>query len=324
VQAQPAAWEIVVVFWRRRDLAVAVVSLVVLCIPAAAVAHLSSGTVAVDYSARIQRPDTDAYAARIYQSDRGLSMTIKAGHVVVLLGYLGEQVFRLDSAGLWVNAASPTAVVAGLLRKSQRVLARTVRWRLQRGRRSVTWHDARVGGLPPGNGERTWSVPLVVDGRPARLDDPSVLPWAVILGAVLAASAVPLLLRRRRLVRAVAIGFAVTAAVVSVVLALAFAFDRYASPGTWIAALDEIVFLVIGLGVLYRGPESLHVGAAVGLGLLGLAVGLSKGAVFFHPIVLAVLPATAIRLLVLAAIGTGAAAAALGSERLAAGARGYM
>ena len=37
-------------------------------------------------------------------------------------GYLGEPVFRLDRTGLWVNAASPTAVVVGLVKKDQRVV----------------------------------------------------------------------------------------------------------------------------------------------------------------------------------------------------------
>lgn len=88
-----------------------VVALVLLAIPAAAGAHLRSGTVAVDYRVSVLNPDTAAYSAQIFQSDRALSVTVKPGHVVVLLGYLGEPVFRLDAVGLGLNAASPTAVV---------------------------------------------------------------------------------------------------------------------------------------------------------------------------------------------------------------------
>jgi hypothetical protein len=296
-----------------------VVALAFMASPSAAWAHLGSGTVAVDYQASVLRADTSAYTAQIYQSDRGLSLTLHPGHVVVMLGYLGEPVFRLDRAGLSVNAASPTAAVAGLLKKAQRIAASTPRWRLQRGRSSVVWHDARVQGLPPGVDRGAWSVSLIVDGRSAllkgrllRFPAPSLPLWLGILTCLLAAGASPLLLRRRDLVRAGAIGFAILAAASSVVIALAFAFDAYASPGTWIEGLDEIAFLAVGLGVLLRGPENLHVGAAIGLGLLGLAVGLPNGAVFLHPIVLAILPGTIIRFLVVATIGGGLSAGALG------------
>lgn len=307
------------VFARARGLRVAVVAVAFLAIPAAAGAHLRSGTVAVDYRANVLTPDTPAYAAQIYQSDRALNLTLEPGHVVLLLGYLGEPVFRLDAAGLWVNAASPTAVVAGLLTKARQIDASTPRWRLQRGRNSAVWHDARVQGLPPGVAHGGWSVPLVVDGRRARLEGyltrfpaPSLWPWLGMLACLLGAGASPLLLHRRELVRAGAIGCAFFAIAASVVIALAFALDTYASAGTWIEGLDEIAFLAVGLGVLLRGPENLHVGAAIGSGLVGLAVGLSKGAIFLHPIVLASLPSTVTRLVVIAAIGAGLSAAALG------------
>jgi hypothetical protein len=64
---------------------------------------------------------------------------------------------------------------------------------------------------------------------------------------------------------------------------------------------------------LRRGPEHWHVAAAIGLGLVALAVGLLDGAIFFHPVVLAILPATAIRVFDVVAIGAGLDALALGS-----------
>jgi hypothetical protein len=118
--------------------------------PAPVSAHLRSGTIAVDYRATVLHPVTAAYAARIYQSDHGLTLTLKPGHTVVLVGYLHEPVFRLDRAGLSINAASPTARVVGLLSKSEAVAASTPRWLQRAGRRSVTWHDARSQSLPPG------------------------------------------------------------------------------------------------------------------------------------------------------------------------------
>ncbi len=131
----------------------------------AASAHLRSGTVAVDYRAGIAHPITPAYSAQIYQSDHGLSLTLRPGHTVVVLGYLGEPVIRLDGAGLSVNAASPTARAMRLVDKAQAVKTAGPLWRLQRGRHSIVWHDARVQGLPAGVAEGVWRVPLVIDGR---------------------------------------------------------------------------------------------------------------------------------------------------------------
>ncbi len=82
--------------WGRAVLAV-VVAVVWLGSPAAADAHLRSGTVAVDYQASVTSAPSDAYTAQIFASDRALSLRVRAGHTVVLLGYLGEPVFRLDA-----------------------------------------------------------------------------------------------------------------------------------------------------------------------------------------------------------------------------------
>ena len=290
-----------------------------LAIPAPAQAHLRSGTVAVDYRATVSAPRTAAYTVRIYQSDHGLNLTITPGHAVAMSGYLGEPVFRVDRTGLWVNAASPTALVVGLVKKDQRVAAAGTHWRLYRGRTSVAWHDSRVQRLPAGVNRGAWSIPLTVDGRPARLTGelvrfarPSLALWLALMLCVGALGAVPWLLHRRDLVPRVAKGLAIVAAAAAIVVELALAFDAYASPGTWIEAVDSIVFLVVGLGVLFRGPENLRMGGAVGVGLVSLAVGLLDGAVLLHPIVLAVLPGTAVRLAVAIAVGGGLGAGVLG------------
>lgn len=290
-----------------------------LAIPATAHAHLRSGTVAVDYRATVSAPHTPAYDVRIYQSDHGLNLTIRPGHVVAMSGYLGEPVFRLDRIGLWVNAASPTALVVGLVKKDQRVVAPGPHWRLQRGRASVAWHDSRVQRLPAGVDRGAWTVPVTVDGRAARLTgelvrypSPSLALWLALLLCICALGALPLLLHRRELVPRVATALALAAAAASIVVELALAFDAYASPGTWIEAVDSIVFLLVGLGVLFRGPEHVRMGGAVGVGLVSLAVGLLNGAVLLHPIVLAVLPGTIVRLGVAIAVGAGLSAGVLG------------
>jgi hypothetical protein len=302
----------------RRLLVPSVLGLALLAVPAPASAHLRSGTVAVDYRASVANPRTPAYSAQIFQSDRALGLTAKLGHVVVLIGYLGEPALRLDRAGMWVNAASPTAVVLGLIKKSSRIQAATPRWRLQPGRHSVVWHDARAQGLPPGVSRGGWSVPLIVDGHRTRLEGelwhfPAPSPWPSLglLAAVLASGLAPLALRRRGL-RPRAAGFALVATAASVVLLMAFALDAYASPGTWIEGLDAIAFLGVGVWALLRGPLQWRGVGAIGLGLVGLAVALLEVPIFLHPIVLAILPATAVRVAAVLALGAGLDAVALG------------
>src|SRR5579862_7324924 len=210
--------------FRRALVASLAAALSALAIPSPSLAHLRSGTVAVDYVATVSRPVTAAYVAHIFQSDRGLGLTLNPGHVVVLIGYLGERVFRLDRAGLWINRASPTAVVTGLLPKKRRARAG---WQLERGRASVTWHDARAQGLPPGVRRGRWRVPLVVDGRRTTLSGmlvrfpaPSLLPWLLLALALLALAASAVAPRRRGLVSGIGMALGTAPGVGATVVAI--------------------------------------------------------------------------------------------------------
>jgi hypothetical protein len=304
-----------------RGLFLAALALALACLaaPGTAGAHLRSGTVAVDYQASVRHPDTRAYTTQIFQSDRALGITVKSGHTVVLLGYLGEPVFRLDDAGLWLNQNSPTAAADRLVPKTKTTTTPGPQWRLRRGHHSLVWQDARVQGLPAGVARGAWSVPLIVDGHRSRLKGqlhrfpaPLLWPWLALLVGILAAAALPIRTGRADRARAEAIGLAVLCALAATMLAIVFAIDPYASPGTWIESADGIVFIAVGVGVILRGPRHWHVGAAIGLGLLAVGMGLSKGAVFFDPIALAILPATVVRCAEITAIGAGSGAAALG------------
>jgi hypothetical protein len=97
-------------------------------------------------------------------------------------------------------------------------------------------------------------------------------------------------------------------------VAAGFALSAYANPGTWIAGVDELFFAAAGVGVLRWGAPSLRLASAVWLGLLGVAVALSKGEMFFHALVLSALPGTAMRVAAVVAIGAGASAAVLGCD----------
>jgi hypothetical protein len=77
---------------------------------------------------------------------------------------------------------------------------------------------------------------------------------------------------------------------------------------------------VVGFALLVRGTSAVRVGAGIGLGLLGIAVGLTKGDALLHALVLSAIPGPLTRLLVVTAILGGAAAAAVGGLYFATGA----
>jgi hypothetical protein len=155
----------------------------------------------------------------------------------------------------------------------------------------------------------------VLSGTLRRFPDPPLWLWVAVLAGWLGAGAPALIGHRRDLVRSAALALAVVAAGAATVAAAAFALDGYASPGTWIVGVDGIIFLAVGIGVMRRGPQHLHVAGALWVGLVSVALGLLNGEVFLHPIVLAILPGTVMRVLVVTAIGAGASAAVLGSTR---------
>jgi hypothetical protein len=289
-------------------------ALVALAAPAGADAHLRSGVVAVDYRASVVSPNP-AVKARVYHSDRALSVTAEPGHTVVILGYLGEPFVRIGAGGLAVNASSLTAAGLGLLKGSSSGTG----WRFRSRGMTFVWHDRRLRGLPAGVDHKRWAIPLVVDGRSARLTGelervqrPPASPW-ILLGLPFVLVAVLLLLRRRMYwVRAAAVALGVTSAVGMLATGAGFALDSYGSGGKWVAAANELVFALVGIAFIVRGSRQVKAIAGGALGFLGLGVGLSKIPVFLHGVVLSVVPGTITRLIVSVTISAGAAATALG------------
>ena len=311
---------VIVVFFRVTS-PLALIAFVALASPIAASGHIRTGVAAVDDRVVVfplRAPARSAVAARVFAGNQALVLTASPGHAVLVLGYTGEPFLRIDAAGVAVNAASPTAAAVGLLGPTRSSVGRAPDWRLRSGRRRAVWQDARLRSLPPGVSHSEWQIPLVIDGRRVRLEGeirrvgaPSPSPW-LGLGVPFVARAALLLSRFRSLLRGAAVVLGVAAAAGTLATAAAFALGANASTGHWIEGGYEVEFVLIGLAVVAFGQVDARPIAGGALGLLGLAVGLTKLPVFLHGIVLSAVPAAVARASVLLAISAGVAAATVG------------
>jgi hypothetical protein len=298
----------------RRALLILV--LVALVAPGAAQAHLRTSRVATDYRATVaplNPPALGAVDVRVFHADRAIRLKGLGGHGVVVLGYFGEPFLRLGPDGVWVNHASLTASGAGLA--TARASGQAPRWRLRSPTPSVTWHDARLRSVANG----PWAIPLVVDGQRTRiggeithLGPPSGWPW-IGIGALFAA-ALGLLLARGSIepIRNAAAWLGWASAIATLVSTLGFAAASTANEGVWVESANEVVLALVGIYFLLRGSRDAKALAGGLLGLLALAVGLTKLPILTHGIVLTALPGQLARLSVVIGIAAGAAASILG------------
>jgi len=254
-------------------------------------------------------------AARIYESDRAIRLTVVRGHTVIVLGYLREPFVRITAMGVEVNASAPTAGGAGLL---THLPLHSVGWKRLSNGRSVTWHDNRVRALPRGIDRARWRIPLVVDGRSTRLEGellrvraPARWPW-LVMGVPFVLLSLLLYLRWRSAVRMAAVAFGLVAAAGLIASGAGFAFDTYASNGKWIELGNELVFVLVGVAVIARGSPAARGIAGGALGLLGLFAGLQRTPVFVHGVVLSTFSPDLARALVALTVWSGLAATLLG------------
>lgn len=294
--------------------------LAVLLEPAAAGAHIRTGQVAVDYRANVlplNSPLAGAVVVRIYAGDLAIGLTVQPHHRVAVLGYLGEPFLRIGVTGVEVNESSSTAAGMGLL-KGAPATGGGSGWLLRSSGQSFIWHDTRVRGRPRGVERRRWTVPLVVDGRHARVEGeiwrvsaPSPWPW-LVSGALFFASTLLLAASRKALLRAATVALGALTAAATILIEAGFAFAPSGSIGTWVEGANVLVFVSAGAAFLVLGSSDARALAGGALGLLGLSVGMSKLPVLRHGVVLSAFPDLVVRSAVVLAIAAGAAAAAVG------------
>jgi hypothetical protein len=289
-----------------------------LVVPPVASAHGRSAAVAVDYRARVFALSPrlrGVISVRLYESDRAIRITVSPGHTALVLGYLREPFIRINSGGVAVNASAPTAGGSGL---TKLLRSDTRGWRRLSTGRSVAWHNNELRALPPGIDRARWTIPLVVDGQPARLEGelrrlpaPALWPWLV--------AGVPFLLislfvwfRRRSLIALAAAAFGTAAGLGMVTSGAGLALDPSSSGGKWAVFANELVIVLVAVAVFVRGSADARGIAGGALGLLALWISLTQYQVLVHAVVLSVFPWVLARALVALTVWSATTATAFG------------
>jgi hypothetical protein len=291
------------------------VALVALALPAQAAAHGRGATIALDYRLALD-PSVRALAGihvRVLDGDRDLQVRADRGVRLVVFGALHEPLLRIDESGVWVNASSPTATGDRLVSSSRRG------WVHVNGGRTVVWHDHRLAPPPasgPGPAGR-FVVPVDVNGRSAaisgtffRVARPAFWPWVLatagLVGCVVVAA------RRRPLRGALTVGLGAGAGIAALLLVTTFAIRDSPTGGVaWLQLVAAVAVAAVLCVLLLRLRGRSRVHAAGVVGAVAAAVSLSSLPVFWHGVVISLVPGTVARSLCVVAIAGGASAAVL-------------
>ncbi|HEY3614351.1 MAG TPA: hypothetical protein VGK92_11625 [Gaiellales bacterium] len=280
--------------------------IVLLALPAAAAAHTIKGLV---------HDDRDVILAQAPGAHAGISadgthlvLRRDGARVVEVLDFQGLPALKLDARGGWARKGAPIVTVLAVTPGAPD--PRDARWLRVGDGSSLRFH------YPGTHGEvvHRWSVPLRVDGRPARIRGAveraarPPLAWPIGAGAALLAGAAALLLlpSRRRLAWPL-VGFLAVAAI-------AIAHGESAATGArpWGVLVAAVVALAgLALAHRLRRDAALEQGAlAVTAILLALPLA-GRLAVLRHGVIVTTLDGDLVRALVVA--GLAAAAAAIGA-----------
>jgi len=167
--------------------------------PGTAAAHIAGGTSPTNSRSVVTeiRPAGSGVGVAVGLGGQFVRISDRGAEEIVVLGYRGEPFLRLTQQGVQVNPRSTTAAQTGQLQLSAQAGDAGGQWVQLSDGDSVTWTDARADGrsLPEG-ASSSWTLPLVVDGRPVTilgmrtgLAAPFPWPWVAALGLVAAAVA---------------------------------------------------------------------------------------------------------------------------------------
>lgn len=230
-------------------------------VPSVAYGHVGrTPPVATDFAAQITR-SVQRIRTKVVDGDQ--TLWLDAGdHTVAVRGIQGEPLLFFDSRGVWLNVHSVTAQIDQIdrfdLHPAADPHARPL-WRRLSSAHTFEWHEHRLHLLEPLARGRTrptvlgtWSIPIVVDGRPEPLagvlrydPPPSLFLWLGIISLLAALGALAALRSSGAVV-----AFALAA--VLIVWSLRVARELYGRPAVGASGwVDVAVTSVVGLTLLY-------------------------------------------------------------------------
>jgi hypothetical protein len=291
------------------------VGAVALALPGGAAAHGGGPPIALDYRVALDA-ETSSLAGvrvRVLDGNRALEARVDEGVRLLVRGLLREPLIRIDDDGVWVNAASPTAMSDGLVSEPGSG------WVRVRDGHIYAWHDHRLTPPPvsrPGPAGH-FSIPVAVGGEAAtiggsfvRVARPAVWPW--LLGAIALAGGIWAAARRRRHRAALTVALGVVAGTAALLAVTTFAVRAAPTGGVaWLQLVAGIAIAAVlgGLLVYLRGARRIHTAGVIGA--IAAAVSVSSLPVFWHGVVVSALPPAGARLACALALVCGVAAAAL-------------
>jgi hypothetical protein len=312
--------------------ATAAVAVTGLGVPARASAHPGTLVHALDYEAQVTSSGRSRgiVSATSLDGDRKLALTVAPTATVLVLGYQGEPLLRFSPMGVEVNERSPSAITNKLAKRGSVPALdphATPAWSSVSDGHRYAWHDHRLGPTPgkryPNGNVASWTIPIVVDGRPDRISGrllhvrgPPLWPWLGLLTAALAIAAVLVVLKSRQLIEAALFTLASVAGIAAVILSTSFAFvPGRSSFAAWMNVAFCCGMAVAVLSTFARKPSARH---AIGgfVAVLAAFVGLSEANVFVHGFVISSLPAAVVRAATGIALSAGLIAAACAAALL--------
>ena len=294
--------------------AVLLAAVVALATPAGASAHGRGATVALDYRLVLD-PATRALAGvsvSIFDGDRSVRVVVDRG-LMVVQGDLGEPMLRISSSGAFANRASVTAA-------AEKIVSAGRGWKRVSPDSSFTWHEHRLAPPPYDSGSTgpvaKFAIPARLNGHQVEIGGtfvryarPSIWPWAAV-AAIVVAALVAALRRRSELRGQLTTLLGALAGLAGLATLSVFgAADAPNGRVTWAQFVVAVAIAAVVYGVLIRLHGIRRVQLAGFIGLASAVVSLSYLSVFWHGVVISLLPATASRGLLVAGLITGAAAA---------------
>jgi hypothetical protein len=275
--------------------------------PARALAHAGlSAPVATSYLAEVAQTPP-GIEAKVVDGDQRLWLRAAPSLTVVVTGLRGEPYLRFMPSGVWENQNSPTTYLnkpRPQVPPRGAVPSAPPRWKLISTSHTYQWHEDRLHSLAAtarSGAARfigTWSVPLTVDGKAARITgglsykpNPSILWfWPLIVLAV--CCGLLLRLKSPRLDGVMALVLSVTT-LLAIIVARAGR-GLYGRPDISTGAVIEFaVYAALAIAglCLLAFPRRRDTGVAIAA-VVGFAVGVGLIPVLTRGFVLSALPDT--------------------------------